>query len=162
MFERKSGGARHTLRARATTIAAVAGLALLALTGLALAASKTLYVAKNTTLNEKIGVDSKGMTVYALKGETTKHLLCNSKTCLSVWKPYTVSKHAKLTKASGLKGKLTVLHRGRSWQVVIGGDPLYHFTGDKKTGDAGGNGIKAFGGTWHVIKASSGVQFGGY
>ncbi len=153
MFERKSGRARRTLRARAATIAAVAGLAVLALTGLALAASKTLNTRAVNKLNEQIAVDSKGMTVYALKGETTKHLLCNSSTCLSIWTPYTVSKHAKLTKASGLKGKLTLLHRGSSWQVVIGGDPLYHFSGDKKKGDVNGNGIKSFGGTWHVIGA---------
>ena len=161
MFERKSRRAHRTLRSRATTLVAVAGLAVLALTGLALAASKTLYVAKNTTLKEKIGVDSKGKTVYALKGETTKKLLC-TKSCLSVWTPYSVSKHAKLTKASGLKGKLTLLHRNGVWQVVIGGDPLYHFSGDKKKGDANGNGVKSFGGTWHVIKASPGVQYGGY
>lgn len=153
MFERKSGRARRSLGARVTTIAAVAGLAVLALTGLALAASKTLNTRAVNKLNEKIAVDSKGMTVYALKGETTKHLLCNSKSCLSIWTPYTASKHAKLTKASGLRGKLTLLHRGHSWQVVIGGDPLYHFSGDKKKGDVNGNGQKLGTSTWHVIGA---------
>jgi predicted lipoprotein with Yx(FWY)xxD motif len=136
-------------------------VAMLALAGLALASSKTLNTANNTTLNEKIAVDSQGRTVYALKGETTKKLLCTSKSCLKLWPMATVKKGTKLTKAAGIKGKLTTVKRGSVYQLVLGGDPLYYYSQDKSKGDVKGNGIKSFGGTWHVIQAN-GVIYGGY
>jgi predicted lipoprotein with Yx(FWY)xxD motif len=141
-------------------IAAVTAVAMLALAGLALASSKTLNTAASNKLNEKIAVDSKGRTVYALKGETTKKLLCKSKSCFKLWPPYKVKKGTKLAKASGIRGKLSLLHRNGFYQVVVGGDPLYYYSGDKKKGNVNGNGINGFGGTWHVIGA--GPITGGY
>jgi len=143
------------------TITAVSALAVLALAGLALASSNTLNAVKNTKLNEKIAVDASGRTVYALKGETTSKLLCTSSSCLKIWPMATVKKGIKLTKSGGIKGKLTTIKRNGVYQLVLGGDPLYYFSQDKNKGDANGNGIKSFGGTWHVIKAN-GVIYGGY
>ncbi len=157
MTRRRSGRTRRLL----TAITALAAVTVLALAGLALASSKTLNAVKNKSLHEKIAVDSKGRTVYALKGETTKKLLCKSRSCFKLWPPFKVKKGTKLTKASGIKGKLTLLHRNGFYQVVLGGDPLYYYSGDKKKGDATGNKIAGFGGTWHVIKANS-IIFGGY
>jgi predicted lipoprotein with Yx(FWY)xxD motif len=142
-------------------VTAIAAVAMLALAGLALASSKTLNAVNNTTLNKKIAVDSSGRTVYALKGETTKKLLCTSKSCLKLWPMATVKKGTKLTKAAGIKGKLTTVKRGGAYQLVLGGDPLYYYSQDKRKGDVNGNGIKSFGGTWHVIQAN-GVIYGGY
>jgi predicted lipoprotein with Yx(FWY)xxD motif len=148
------------MRRSIVMIVAVAGLMVVALTGLALASGKTLKSANNVSLGKPIVVDSNGMTVYELKPETTKHLLCKSQTCFGFWPPYKVSKNATLTKPSGIKGKLGKLHRDGFYQVTLGGIPLYHYGGDHKKGDAKGNGIKGFGGTWHVVNAPP--NFGHY
>jgi hypothetical protein len=44
--------------------------------------------------------------------------------------------------------------------VLLGGKPLYYFVGDTGTGEAKGNGITSFGGTWNVIAASGGAKVG--
>jgi predicted lipoprotein with Yx(FWY)xxD motif len=138
-------------RAAALLVAALAVAGVAALTGLALAKSTaTLLTADNSALGETVVVSTNGHTVYALRPETTHHLLCKNSTCFGFWPPLKVSKNAKLTDATGIKGKLGKLHRDGFYQVTLGGDPLYNFKPDKK-GQAAGNGIKSFGGTWHVI-----------
>jgi predicted lipoprotein with Yx(FWY)xxD motif len=113
-------------------IAGIAGFALAAVTGLALAStgSKTVKTAHNKKLGKTIVVDSKGLTLYHLAPETTHHLLCKNQACFSFWPPYKVAKNAKLTKGTGIKGKLGKFHRHGFWQVTRGGKPLYHYSGD--------------------------------
>src|SRR6201999_2583514 len=109
------------MRGRATVglAAAAAGFAAAGFTGLALASGPTtLKTSHNAQVGKTIAVDSKGRTVYVLKPETTHHLLCTSKQCLQFWPPVTVkSAHAKLSKATGIKGKLGVIHRNGFFQV---------------------------------------------
>jgi predicted lipoprotein with Yx(FWY)xxD motif len=138
-------------------IAAIAAVALVT-AGLAVAKTghQTLKTAHNGKLGRTIAVDSHGRTVYELRPETSQHLLCVSKACLQVWPPVKVpSAKAKLSKAAGIKGKLGTLHRGGFFQVTLGGLPLYRYAGDSASGQANGQGIKTFGGTWHVVTASS-------
>jgi predicted lipoprotein with Yx(FWY)xxD motif len=143
-------------------LAAVGGIAMLALAAViavmamsANAASTTIGVktVKVGSKSEPIAVNSKGVTVYTLSGESTKHLECTTHACFTAWPPVTV--HGKPT-ASGVKGKLGTLKRDGFTQVTLNGDPLYTFEGDgNKAGVANGNGIVAFGGTWHVVVAGS-------
>jgi predicted lipoprotein with Yx(FWY)xxD motif len=127
------------------------------LSGVALAATGTRVVgeASNTTLKETIVVDTHGRTLYALHPETTHHLLCKSHACLETWPPLTVhSANVKLEAAHGVEGHLALLRRsGGKLQVTLRGAPLYRFAGDSAKGQANGEGIKAFGGTWHAVKA---------
>jgi predicted lipoprotein with Yx(FWY)xxD motif len=155
-------GKRAVARISAMTVAAITGFAVAALTGLAFATTTplTLKKAHNAVLNETIVVNSTGRTLYALHPETTHHLLCKSTACFSFWPPYKVSKTAKLTKATGIKGKLGRIHRKGFYQVTLNGLPLYRFSGDSAKAQANGNGIKAFGGTWHVIKVAPSTQTG--
>ena len=139
-------------------VAGVAGLALAALTGLAMAKTHTtLGTASNATIGKTIVVDGRGLTVYELKPETSHHLLCKTKDCFANWPPVKVaSAHTKLTAATGIKGRLGITHRSGFFQVTLGGHPLYRFAGDTaKKGNANGQGIHGFGGTWHVVTASS-------
>jgi predicted lipoprotein with Yx(FWY)xxD motif len=126
-----------------------------ALAGLLLAAA----VASASTVGARSGfaVDGKGRTLYTLSGETTKHLKCTSQACLGIWTPLTVSsRKAKLTAASGVKGRLGLLKRsGGRLQVTLGGKPLYRFSGDSAPGDTNGDGIRSFGGTWHAVTAGA-------
>jgi predicted lipoprotein with Yx(FWY)xxD motif len=141
--------------------ALVAGLALASMAAFAGAKTSkpkqtTVKTAHNSQVGATILVDKNGLTLYELKPETTHHLLCTSQACFGFWPPYTVSKTAKLSKASGVSGKLGKLHRGGFYQVTLDGHPLYHFSLDnKKKGHATGNGIQTFGGTWHVVKFST-------
>jgi predicted lipoprotein with Yx(FWY)xxD motif len=138
-------------------VTALAGFGLVA--GLALAKSRpVLKTAANATLNKTIVVNARGLTVYTLSGEGAHHLKCKKAGgCFANWPPVTVaSAKTKLKATAGVKGKLRVLHRSGIFQVTLNGHPLYRFIGDgSKKGQATGEGITAFGGTWHVVSASS-------
>jgi hypothetical protein len=43
-------------------------------------------------------------------------------------------------------------------QVMLRGLPLYHYSGDHAKGEANGQSIRSFGGTWHVLSATSNVS----
>jgi predicted lipoprotein with Yx(FWY)xxD motif len=129
------------------------------LAAMALAAGGAITVgsASSSTLDEQIVVDAQGRTLYALSPETTHHLLCKSSECLKFWPPLTVhSKQTKLEAGPGVHGRLAILRRSNGvLQVTLGGLPLYHYSGDHAKGQANGQSIHSFGGTWHVLSATS-------
>jgi predicted lipoprotein with Yx(FWY)xxD motif len=156
----------HTrgLRAGIAMIVATLGFGVAALVAVAAAKTFTLQAAANAsvtnqagaTSHESILVTSGGFAVYTLSGDSRQHPKCTSANgCLAVWPPVTVSSSRKLSKAAGVKGKLGVWRRGRLLQVTLAGHPLYRFASDARRDHATGEGVKAFGGTWHVIKAAS-------
>src|ERR1700730_5889212 len=113
--------------------------------------------AHNATLNETVVIDGHGRTLYALHPETTHHLLCRSHACFEAWPPLTVhSASTTLQAGHGVEGHLGLLHRSDGkLQVALRGMPLYRFSGDTGKGQANGEGIKTFGGTWHAVKATA-------
>ncbi len=128
--------------------------------GLAMAATgsgTTVKSAANSKLGESIVVDAGGHTVYALSGETAHHLKCASSTCTQFWPPVTVhSRAVKLKEGKGVHGKLAIFKRpDGTLQVMLAGKPLYRFSRDTAAGQANGEGINSFGGTWHVVKAGA-------
>ena len=156
----RSRRSRVHRRPSSSVIALVlAVVAVASMTGIAVAASTTVGTGK-VKVNGKsrtVVVDSGGVTLYTLSGERVGNLKCVTSTCFKFWPPYKVSATAKLTKAKGVRGTLSKLHRikGRFYQVMLNGHPLYRFAPDMgRKGSAKGEGIKAFGGTWHVIAAS--------
>ena len=57
-----------------------------------------------------------------------------------------------------MHGHLAILRRSNGvLQVTLRGLPLYHYSGDQARGEANGQGIHSFGGTWHVMSATSNV-----
>jgi len=74
--------------------------------------------------------------------------------CLGAWPPV-ISAEMPATPA-GLIGQLAVVTRAdlnNTKQVTYNGAPLYYFLGDRATpGSTNGNGVKAFGGAWQVVK----------
>lgn len=133
----------------------LAVLALTCTTAVAVAAAGTTLATGHASVKGKtktVVVNSHGVTLYTLSGETTHHLKCVSSACFAAWPPYTVSAKAKLTKTSAVKGTIGRLHRGKIYQVTLDGHPLYTFVGDAgKKGKATGEGINHFGGIWHVV-----------
>lgn len=139
----------------------VAVVAIASMTGIAVAAGTTLGTgtAQVSGKSKKVVVDAGGVTLYTLSGESVgrvTHLKCLNNSCFKVWPPLKTTASAKLTKASGVNGTLGKLKRVKAkfYQVTLAGRPLYAFAPDKgKKGSAKGEGVKAFGGTWHVVAA---------
>lgn len=120
-------------------------------------AAPTVGSATNTKFSEKIVVDAHGRTLYVLSPETTHHLLCKSSECLKFWPPLAVhSSKTKLKDGLGVHGHLGILRRSNgTLQVTLGGLPLYRYSGDSTKGQANGENVKTFGGTWHVLSAAT-------
>jgi predicted lipoprotein with Yx(FWY)xxD motif len=144
--------------------AAIAGFATAALVGIALAKTFTLRVANGAKVtntmsqstSENIIVNPRRRAVYALTGDSKRHPECTKANgCFQFWLPVKVSSAKQLTKAPGISGKLDVWHRNGFFQVTLAGHPLYTFAGDTQKDAATGEGIKSFGGTWHVAKATN-------
>ena len=151
----------RTLAATATALLLAAAVSITIANG---ASSKLIVKAQtNTTLGKRIVTDLKGKTLYRLSGETSTRFKCTSTICLGAWPPLTVtSKKTKLHAGPGVHGTLTVVKRAgvKGYQVLLGGKPLYYFAGDTTKGDAKGNAITSFGGTWNVIAATGGAKVG--
>ncbi len=152
----------HTrlFRARNLMAMAIGALALMAASaGSAMAILSSLGVAKRTVSGkpESIVVDRRGATIYELSGESLGHLRCVTRTCLSTWPAVIVrSASARPPTAPGVPGKLSVMRRvkGGFYQVMLDKHPLYYYSGDSTIGSTNGQGIKSFGGSWHVVVAA--------
>jgi len=107
-----------------------------------------------TTSLGPVLVDSKGLTVYLLTSDTPRHSSCSVQ-CLAYWPLVPAPAGAAVPKVQGISAVLSVTKAtsGAS-MVTAGGWPLYTFVKDKAPGDVTGEGVKAFGGTWHAVSPS--------
>ena len=150
--------ARRNLVVLAFVLAATGAVAVLPSAMATLHRTTVVKSAHNAHLNKQIVVDAHGMTMYRLKPETTRHVLCKSQLCLTVWKPLTVrsSSTSAIKAGPGVTGRLGLLRRGRnSYQVTLRGMPLYHYISDTRRGQANGENIATFGGVWHAVPPST-------
>lgn len=101
--------------------------------------------AQNAALGRTVLTTNAGRTLYSLSAETHGRFICTG-ACLSTWRPLLVPAGVKPTGPV----KLGTIERpeGKT-QVTFKGRPLYSFSGDAKSGDANGEGIKDVG-TWHA------------
>jgi predicted lipoprotein with Yx(FWY)xxD motif len=101
----------------------------------------------------QILVNPQGMTLYELTSEAGGKFACSGG-CLAVWPPLLVPAGTTVpTAAPGVVGTLGVVTRpDGTVQATQNGFPLYTFAHDSAPGDTNGQGIVAFGGTWHVIQ----------
>jgi predicted lipoprotein with Yx(FWY)xxD motif len=96
-------------------------------------------------------VDGAGRTLYLFEADTGATSTCNGQ-CAQVWPPLLDTGtpiRASGDVQAGLLGTTTRADGTR--QVTYHGHPLYYFMGDKKPGDAHGQGINRFGGGWYVV-----------
>jgi predicted lipoprotein with Yx(FWY)xxD motif len=120
--------------------------------------AKAIVVAGDNATLGKIVVDNKGRTVYTLTDAAGKAVPCQG-SCLQAWPPVLVVSGATAA-GNGVKQVSTVsVSDGR--QVTINQLPVYTFSGDRTAGEANGDGISSFGGTWHVVKVSGGAAGAG-
>lgn len=98
------------------------------------APAKAVAASSLQTHSTKIGtvlVNSKGLTIYELDGDTTSNQICDS-SCQAFWSPVTSGGN----------------------QIVINGHPAFTFTMDSAAGDVHGQGTKDTWGTWHALDTS--------
>lgn len=134
---------------RAVVVSALAIVALAMATAPVDAATQTpstVTVVKIDGLG-KVLADANGMTLYTLTSNGAA-VPC-ADTCAAVWPPLMASGTPKAPK--GAK-RIGVTSTG---QVTQAGLPLYLFVNDKTKGQAMGEGLSSFGGTWHVVKVKS-------
>jgi predicted lipoprotein with Yx(FWY)xxD motif len=104
---------------------------------------------ENTTLGRTVLATPQGRTLYSLSAESNGRFICTG-ACLSTWHPLVVPSGVKPTGPV----KLGTIERpeGKT-QVTFKGRPLYSFSGDSKSGEVNGEGIKDVG-TWHAATTS--------
>ena len=88
-----------------------------------------------------------GLTLYYLTSDVAATPKCSA-ACLTHWPPLLSTGTPVL--ASGVSGTLSVVQNSNGSQVAYNGHLLYQFANDKAQGDSTGEGINAFGGTWHA------------
>jgi predicted lipoprotein with Yx(FWY)xxD motif len=153
----KESYVRFALPKRSALIAT--GVTVIAMAGTAVAADPTVMkgTARVGNSNRSVVVSSTRQTLYTLSGEQVGRvtaLKCINQSCFAIWLPLKTTANAPLTRGAGVNGTLGKLQRVRArfYQVTLNGKPLYRFVGDSNTkGNAKGQGIRSFGGTWSVI-----------
>ena len=111
-------------------------------------------------------VNSKGQTLYMLTSEKGGKITCTDDNgCTKVWPDTELPKGATSAAAgSGIQTSLlgTVKNSAGDLYVTYHGWPLYTYTGDSGPGQANGEGITAFGGTWYALSTSGSPVTSGY
>ena len=113
----------------------------------------TIKVAKSASLGSYLTAPD-GKTLYTLSSDPTDKSTCEGQ-CATAWPPLLIAADGKITQPTTVMGTLGIIKRADgSHQVAFDGHPLYKFIKDTAPGQTNGEGIVAFGGTWHVAKAA--------
>jgi predicted lipoprotein with Yx(FWY)xxD motif len=102
----------------------------------------------------KIGTvlaDNSGHTLYHFTSDPSGKATCTG-ACAKVWPPLLLPKGDHTHGPRGLKDFSTIALAHGQKQVSFHGEALYRFAGDKKKGQAGGQGVE---GTWFAVLASN-------
>jgi len=97
--------------------------------------------------SEKVLTSTAGKTLYYLTSDTATHVACTGQ-CTTFWPPLIST--GLPTSSDTLPHKLSIRSDANGRQVEYDGHLLYTFSGDLSAGQANGEGITGFGGTWHV------------
>lgn len=120
-------------------------------------APSTSFSTANVTGVGTVLVDGNGRTVYELSSGSDKNLSCTaSNGCTVVWTPLPLPSGVASATASGgaSSSLLSTTSPGGATYPTYNGFVLYEFTGDTSTGQANGQDLSSFGGTWHVLDGS--------
>ena len=102
-------------------------------------------------------VDGKGRTVYILVSGGKNVPCTDSSGCTNVWPDLPFPSGTSSAKAgTGATASLLASKKESDGETypTYNGWLLYEYTGDSGPGQANGQGIKSFGGTWYVLNAS--------
>jgi predicted lipoprotein with Yx(FWY)xxD motif len=139
----------------AIVVVAMAGV------GVAMAATRSTSAKSGTVMAAKVGkygtvlVAANGKTLYRYTPDKKNRSVCNG-ACIAYWPPLLVKGTAKPTAGSGASASLlgVTMRSNGAHQVTYAGFPLYSYVGDKKAGQASGEGFQK---TWYVVSATGGL-----
>jgi predicted lipoprotein with Yx(FWY)xxD motif len=117
----------------------------------------TSFTTANVASLGMVLVDGRGRTVYELSSASTKNLPCTAANgCSSTWIPLALPAGTSSATATGgaRSSLLSTTSVGTSTFPTYNGWVLYEFAGDTAKGQAGGQGISSFGGTWRALDAA--------
>jgi predicted lipoprotein with Yx(FWY)xxD motif len=151
--------------ASGTSSAAASSSAAAASSAAPSAASNAGATAASVTVSAKsvgglgtVLVNQRGQTLYMLTTEKGGKITCTASSgCLHVWPETNLPSGASAAKAgSGVQSSLlgTVKGADGKMEVTYNGWPLYTFIGDSAAGQAKGQGLTNFGGTWYVLNTA--------
>jgi predicted lipoprotein with Yx(FWY)xxD motif len=125
------------------------------LAGASIAGGAVLPTVKTASVASlgKVVVSSTGRTLYHYTDETQGKVDCSGG-CAQLWPPLVVKAGAKPVAGAGITAsKLGVRKRpDGTMQVTYGGLGLYMYSGDRKSGDAKGEGIES---AWYAVSPTA-------
>ena len=110
-------------------------------------------VSLHSTSSGKVLVDVEGRTLYLFERDKADTSSCTG-ACQSIWPSLTSQSTPKAAGGVSAAKLSTIAAPGGKRQVTYDGHPLYYYVGDRKPGDATGEGLKQFGAKWYVLAAN--------
>jgi predicted lipoprotein with Yx(FWY)xxD motif len=108
---------------------------------------------KHDKLGTILDAGPKHMTVYLFEADKNGQSACSGE-CAKAWPPVTTSGEPQAGGQAVQSDLSTITRPDGTKQVTYKGHPLYFFIKDGDAGDAYGEGSKAFGASWYVMKPS--------
>jgi len=105
----------------------------------------------------KVLVNGKGRTLYTLTSESSGKITCATASgCTTYWPEVDSAKGRHRSIKGAARADLVGTEKGASGKRLLTyhGWPLYTYSGDSAKGQANGEGLKSFGGTWYALSAS--------
>ena len=102
-------------------------------------------------------VDAKGRTVYILTSDAKKNVPCTDASgCTDIWPDLPLPDGTPAAKAgTGVDASLLgTMKDGDETYPTYNGYLMYEYASDLSSGQANGQGITSFGGTWYVLSPS--------
>jgi predicted lipoprotein with Yx(FWY)xxD motif len=118
--------------------------------GTSTGSSAVMVTTKRTKLGTVLVAGSKQLTVYLFEGDKGSTSNCSG-ACATAWPPVTPSVSPAAGGQATAADLGTITRSDGTKQVTYKGHPLYYFVRDKASGDVFGQGVKAFGASWHVL-----------
>ena len=112
-----------------------------------------LIATKRSKFGTILAAGPKKLTVYLFEADRAGRSACSG-ACASAWPPVRTSGAAQAGGAAVAADLGRTMRSDGTEQVTYKGHPLYFFEKDQDDGDAYGEGSKAFGAGWYVIKPS--------
>lgn len=109
--------------------------------------------AKHAKLGTILAAGPKKLTVYLFEKDKGSTSSCTG-ACAKVWPPVSTAGTPSAAAGAVSADLGTVKRSDGTEQVTYKGHPLYFYDDDKDAGDAYGQGSKAFGASWYVLKPS--------
>lgn len=162
----------HPWRSASTVLTLIAGLAAAGYGGMAFTSGTSSAVAMTAAVTTAakvtiktasvaglgtVLVDGAGHTLYVLTSETKGKITCTmANGCTNYWSQIGSKSGQNHLTRGGVRAALIGSEKGSPGTHVLTyhGRPLYTYVGDTAPGQATGEGLKSFGGTWYAVSAS--------